>query len=240
MEFLFWGKRYNILDSQMFNGAIDWHCHILPEVDDGIGSLQDAIAVLKYYEQIGIKEVWLTPHIIEDIPNTTQGLRSQYEKLCEEYQGNVILHLSAENMLDELFMKRLEANDVLPIGSNADHLLIEFSFMQPPAQLYASIRKILEKGYIPILAHPERYSYMSIKDLEAIRQMGCKLQLNITSLAEAYGKHAKERAQRMLMMGLYDICGSDLHSLDSFQHSITSKVIKKEFIDKLSMLSQML
>lgn len=203
-------------------------------MDDGIASMSDALNVLSYYEQIGIREVWLTPHIIEDIPNTTQTLRHRYDELRNEYHGCIKLHLAAENMVDDLFLERLEANDVLPIGEKAYHLLIEFSYMQAPTQLYSIITKIFEHGYTPLLAHPERYSYMSVDELETLKQRGCKLQMNITSLTGAYGTHARDKAETMLSQGLYDVWGSDLHSLSHFKQATASKCLKQETLKAIS------
>lgn len=61
-------RKYSILESGILDGGTDWHCHILPGVDDGIRTTEEALEVLAFYEQIGIKEVWLTPHIMEDSP----------------------------------------------------------------------------------------------------------------------------------------------------------------------------
>ncbi len=61
--------------------ATDWHSHILPGVDDGIKTLDDSLEVLDLYDQLGIKKVWLTPHIMEDFPNTPGKLKEQFELL---------------------------------------------------------------------------------------------------------------------------------------------------------------
>ena len=78
-------------------------------MDDGIQTMKDSLAVLNYYESIGISDVWLTPHIMEDIPNTTADLRARYSELLDAYKGPVKLHLAAENMIDNLFNERLAA-----------------------------------------------------------------------------------------------------------------------------------
>lgn len=60
-----------------FHGFIDWHNHILPGVDDGVQTIDEALQILAEYERLRIKEVWLTPHIMEDIPNTTKHLQER-------------------------------------------------------------------------------------------------------------------------------------------------------------------
>lgn len=238
MIFPFLEKKHSLIDKQVFDGATDWHSHILPGVDDGIRTMEDSLSVLSYYEQIGIKEVWLTPHILEDMPNTTDNLRQRFTELTGCYSGSVKLHLSAENMVCNLFLERLASNDVLPIGERQDHLLIEFSCMQPPAGLIGTINKIQEKGYRPVIAHPERYEYMEISDFEILRNKGCRLQLNLPSLVGGYGKSIMEKAQKMLSLGLYDVYGSDLHSLGHFKRTMTENKLKQAVIDSVSTLSQ--
>ena len=97
-------------------GFTDWHCHVLPGVDDGVRTMAEALEVLEEYGRRGVAEVWLTPHIMEDIPNTTAALRERFSELQAAYSGPVRLHLAAENMLDSLFEERLESGDLLPLG----------------------------------------------------------------------------------------------------------------------------
>lgn len=112
---------------------VDYHSHILPGVDDGIRTISDSLAVLSEYENLGVSNVWLTPHIMEDYPNTTDALRTRFSELKEEYKGGINLHLASENMMDELFMERLESDDLLPL--NNKHLLVETSYYNPPNKL---------------------------------------------------------------------------------------------------------
>ncbi|MEE0520829.1 MAG: CpsB/CapC family capsule biosynthesis tyrosine phosphatase [Bacteroidaceae bacterium] len=226
-------SKKKLIDTGIFNGATDWHSHILPGVDDGIQTMQDSLKALSYYESIGIKEVWLTPHIMEDIPNTTSELRARYEELQNEYSGTIKLHLAAENMIDNLFNERLKEKDFLPIGSKQDHLLVETSYYQPPIDLYGTLKRIQEEGYIPILAHPERYGYMSDKDYDKLSSMKVLLQMNIVSLAGGYGKPAQDKALMLLNKGYYSFIGSDLHRLRSFTEAINTKSLKKDTVSQL-------
>ena len=229
----FFNTKKNLIDTGIFKGATDWHSHIVPGVDDGIQTMKDSLAVLNYYESIGISDVWLTPHIMEDIPNTTADLRARYSELLDAYKGPVKLHLAAENMIDNLFNERLAAKDFLPIGPNGTHLLVETSYYQPPIDLYGTLTRIQEEGYIPILAHPERYGYMDDRDYDKLSSMRVKLQMNIVSLAGGYGKPAQDKAIMLLNKGYYSFFGSDLHRLRSFTEAVNMKAIKKEFIPQL-------
>lgn len=191
-------------------GFIDWHSHILPGVDDGIQTMEDALAILHRYEELGIAGVWLTPHIMEDIPNTTACLRQRFAELQSAYTGNVQLHLGAENMLDHLFEERLATNDLLVIGNNG--LLVETSYFSPPISLNETLGRIKNKGYVPILAHPERYMYMEGEEYCRLKNAGVKFQLNLFSLKGMYGQRVCEKAKWLRRKGFYDYVGTDIHN----------------------------
>ena len=74
--------------SGFLHGFIDWHCHILPGVDDGVQTMEEALEILAKYDELGVKEVWLTPHIMEDIPNATQHLKERFIELQAAYKGS--------------------------------------------------------------------------------------------------------------------------------------------------------
>lgn len=222
-------RKYSLLSTGTLTGLTDHHSHILPGVDDGIQTTEDAMKVLEYYQQIGIRKVWLTPHIMEDIPNTTDKLRDRFHKLNLEHQktGSPIqLHLSSENMIDSLFVKRLETNDLLPYGDNNDELLLETSYVQAPYGFHRILNDVKEAGYTPVLAHPERYQYMSVDDYETLHAKGVKFQLNLLSLTGAYGPSAQKRAEHLLSLHWYSYRGTDIHNLHNFQHYITAKTLK--------------
>ena len=198
-------------------GFTDYHSHILFGVDDGVKTLETSLKVLQRYEEIGIAEVWCTPHIMEDMPNTTDELRSRFAELQAAYNGPIRLHLAAENMMDQLFEERLEKNDLLPLGEDGNRLLVETSYFTPPMGMTNILRRIKTKGYFPVLAHPERYVYMDKDDYRKLKDMGILFQLNLSSMAGGYGPDAEEKSHWLLKKGFYDLAGSDLHSLRNTQ-----------------------
>lgn len=203
-------KRISLADSGIFRGFTDWHCHLLPGVDDGVQTMEESLQILSLYEQLGVKEVWLTPHIMEDMPNTTSALKARFEELKTAYQGNIALHLASENMLDNLFEERLNKNDLLPLGKNGKHLLVETSYFTPPMGLSNILLRIKSKGYTPVLAHPERYSYMDESNYRQLKEMNVEFQLNLPSLIGGYGKSVRKKSHTLLGQGWYDIGGMDL------------------------------
>lgn len=166
----------------------------------------------------GGMEVWLTPHIMEDMPNTTTlHLRERFAELRTAYKGKMALNLASENMLDNLFEERLNKNDLLPIGKDGRHLLVETSYFNPPMGLQNILLRIKAKGYFPILAHPERYVYMSKSDYQQLRSMNIQFQLNQFSLLCSYGKEVKKKALMPQKLRVYDYVGTDLHRLTTLK-----------------------
>ncbi len=193
----------------LFAGLTDYHTHLLPGVDDGVETIEESLRCLEAHERLGFEEVWLTPHIMEDIPNTTDRLRTIFERLRQAYTGPIRLRLAAEYMIDPLLSERLEADDLLTID---DHLLVETSYFDAPKHLRALLARIAEKGYTPLLAHPERYNYMSEPDYHQLKGQGVRFQLNLLSLTGLYGPHAKAKAEKLCAERLYDRIGSDQHT----------------------------
>lgn len=223
-------NRYTTLkDSGILNGFTDWHSHILPGVDDGVQTIDESLQILSLYEELGIKEVWLTPHIMEDIPNETNALKERFAELRNTYKGTIELHLAAENMLDNLFEERLRKNDLLPLGEEGTHLLVETSYFTPPMGFKNILLRIKSKGYIPVLAHSERYVYMDKEDYKGLKEMGIKLQLNLPSLVGGYGEEVRKKALWLMKNGYYSYSGSDVHRL----------IIWKEIINNKALLSRL-
>ena len=223
-------RKKSLLARGILRGWTDWHSHILPGVDDGIPSPEDALEVLRWYEEQGIREVWLTPHVMEDFPNTPAGLQARFEDLQRLWTGSVRLHLAAEHMLDALFEERLTRGEVLPIGPERDSLLVETSCYNAPMNFYELLERIKKAGYHPILAHPERYPYYSRrhKRYEQLHNAGARFQINILSFTGYFGEEARESALWLVKNGLVDYLGSDMHNV-KHAHIIMDYISSKEW-----------
>ena len=233
----FFNKKTTIKESGILHGATDYHSHILPGVDDGVETIEESLHILAAYEELGIKEVWLTPHIMEDIPNTPERLKARFAQLQAAYKGDIKLHLAAEYMIDNHFQGILKNKELLPIGTKGNHLLVETSYFSSPIRLHETLKQIKAIGYYPILAHPERYMYMDTDDYIELKDEDVKFQLNILSLGGYYGNTAKKKAEWILNKGFYDIAGSDLHSEDAIEF-ITNCKLKEPEMDQVKTLLQ--
>lgn len=225
---LFGGKK-SLIGSDLLRGGIDNHSHLLYGVDDGVRTLDESLSILSRMEETGLRRLWLTPHIMEDVPNTTEGLRERFERLKgEEYKGGIELRLAAEYMMDNLYEERLAAGDLLLHGE--DRVLVETSTMAPPMDLFGTLRKTLSKGYRPVLAHPERYHYMRESDYRRLRQMGILFQLNLPSLIGYYGPAVQAKAQDFLGRGWYEMTGSDCHRESMIARHYEEKALKTKTV----------
>lgn len=225
-------SKISIQDSGILEGSTDRHSHILYGVDDGIKTPEDSLSALAFEESLGVKEVWCTPHIMEDVPNTTEALKSRFEELCKLYDGPLKLHLAAEYMIDTLFDERLTNRDLLTMED--DMLLIETSTITPPYDLKGSLSDVMSAGYRPLFAHPERCRFLEVKDCEELVKMGVRLQLNIASLTGYYGPTAKAKSESLLKKGLYFAYGSDCHRVRTIKEQYSRKELNKDIIKILT------
>ena len=222
-------KTITFARSGILKGMTDCHSHLLSGVDDGVGTLDESLRILDMMEKQGVRKLWLTPHIMEDIPNETVTLQEKFQELKRNYNGTLELALAAEYMMDNLFEERLDKDDLLPLEEGKRYLLVETSYFNPPMELLSVLQRIQKKGYYPLLAHSERYEYMLKKDYQALKDEHVSFQLNLPSLAGMYGKHVQEKAEALLKAGMYDRTGCDIHAIGCYK-TLVASAVKSEVI----------
>jgi tyrosine-protein phosphatase YwqE len=230
----FWFHRRSVLESGLLKGAVDNHSHILYGLDDGVKTQEDSLSILRFLANAGVTDLWLTPHVMEDVPNTTEGIRARFEELKAAYTGGIRLHLAAEYMIDTLFEERLAQKDLLTHGE--DTVLVETSAVAPPINFWEILEQMRATGFRAIIAHPERYRYMEKADYRRLHEMGCFLQLNLPSVVGFYGTSARERAEFLLDKGWYSMAGSDCHRFHALHTQYVVKELKKKTISRLAPL----
>lgn len=232
-------RKYNLAQSGLLKGFTDWHSHLLPGVDDGVQQAQETIEILEEYARHGVSEVWLTPHVMEDYPNEPAQLQARFDELKKllakesEAASSIKLRLAAENMLDNLFDQRMENDQVLTIGPHSDMMLVETSYFTPPFDMDQKLEKVMKAGYFPLLAHPERYTYMDMPDYDSLLERGVRLQLNLYSLFGIYGPDVQDKARRLLKQGSYAAVGSDTHRARQLQYALATKALSSKEINAL-------
>lgn len=233
---LFWGGK-SLAKSGLLRGITDHHTHILPGVDDGVQSVDEALEILDWYESLGVQRVHLTPHVMEDYPlNSASYLRERFEEFRSHYTGGIELRLGAEYMLDTHFREHLMSGDLLTIEDGM--VLVELSYFAEPMSLMGSLQEILSRGYFVVLAHPERYLYMKNSDYEQLKKMGIRLQLNLPSLAGGYGESVRRRAEYLLKRGYYTFVGSDIHSHGYHTQLYNDAKISKRQLERVAQITR--
>ena len=218
-----------------FEGVYDVHSHLLPGVDDGFPTKEKTLEALAFLHQHGVRKVKMTPHFMKDYPeNTRSTIEQRYHAFVDENASNIPVELSlgGEYMLDASFMDRYEEG-FLTLDKEGVLVLCETSYMMMEAQAKERLYEIMLKGYQPVIAHPERYQYADKGVYQRWKQRDYLFQLNLLSLAGAYGGTAKAKAHDLLRNGLYDYVGSDLHRLNGVEHKVSSIKLSTKETDQL-------
>jgi protein-tyrosine phosphatase len=213
--------------------AVDMHSHVLPGIDDGAQSVEESVDLVKAMMGLGIKKIIATPHIMVDYyRNNAETIGSALSLLKNELKNqeiDIAIEASAEHYLDEAFEVLLDEDKVMPMKDK--YLLFEMSFIDVHPNLIPIIQKMIDKGYKPILAHPERYPYLNVENYENIKSWGCNLQMNTISLTGYYGGKSKEMAEAMVDHNLVDFISSDMHHT---RHAMAlEKSLKTAYMEKL-------
>lgn len=213
--------------------STDLHSHLIPSIDDGSKSLEETLHLIRQYQEIGIKKLITTPHIMSHrYFNTKKDIQEAYnqlQKLLQQHDIDINLEVAAEYYYDEHFFDLIQKDELLSFSD--DYVLFELSYYTSPIGLETIVHQLIDKGYKPILAHPERYRFYSTKEhYHRLKDMGLLLQINAISYEGFYGKHVKKSVELILKEGLVDFVGSDVHSqkyIESYTNIITNKNFQK-------------
>ena len=195
----------------------DFHSHLIPGIDDGAKNMEDAIAMIRRFKELGYQKLITTPHVMSDFyRNEPETIQSGLEELKQELSKHKIvmdIEAAAEYYLDEYLEEKIEAKNLLTFGKN--YLLFELPFMSEPPNLASVIFKLQTNGYQPVLAHPERYGfwYGDFDKFHELKEKGVHLQLNVLSLIGHYSPETQKIAERLIEENLITFLGSDCHNL---------------------------
>lgn len=226
-------KKFYLKD--LLEGYIDIHNHLLPGIDDGAPELQDSLALITKFGEMGVKNFIATPHIMNDYyPNTPETVRNALQKLKQALKetgtNDVNIKAAAEYMMDQSFLELLEKEDLLCL--HKDLALVEISYFQPPINLNEILFKLQTKKYKPVLAHPERYAYFHSKQLDKytdLKLRGCYFQMNILSLLGHYGSNIQAAVFALLDNNMIDFIGTDTHQQRHLEKLSEAKISEKRF-----------
>ena len=194
----------------------DFHCHLLPAVDDGLRSLEETQTAIAGMRALGYLGAVLTPHIYPGVyDNTPDRLREAFHTLRQSIDSGFGLHLAAEYFADETMLAAIDREDVLylPVGEQKI-VMVEFPALLPAPCGLDVLTTLSRAGYQPVLAHVERYRYVEQDPsawLPQLERAGAWLQCDIGSLVGQYGPQPQGFARKLLDRKLPKFWGTDLH-----------------------------
>jgi tyrosine-protein phosphatase YwqE len=195
---------------------IDYHSHILPGLDAGATTLQNAVELVSAMASWGFEKIYCTPHINAKYPNTPSDIREAFELLQDAVSDQVQLAMSAEyRLVPETWPEVLEKNWIMPIEDKYILTELPISHREEMREIkpLEEFKKLLSMGLSPILPHPERYFYLSHEELLRFVDAGVVIQCNYGSLAGLYGPEAQDRAFSLVSEGIVSLYGTDMHNL---------------------------
>ena len=219
----------------------DMHSHLLPGLDDGAETVEHSLDLLRALRDLGYRKLVMTPHIMGDFyKNTPESIRAALELLREAAAAaglhDVALECAAEYYLDEFLGRKLtDGTEMLTFGGDKRYLLFETSYMNEPLNLFDIIFEMKAQGYQPVLAHPERYTYLygRLAEIEKMRRdYGVLLQINLKSLAGYYSPAAKKVAEQLIDSELVDFVGTDTHHL-RHTDTLVKRTLAQPYLEKL-------
>jgi len=207
----------------------DFHCHILPDVDDGSQSLEETIEMIKFLKENNFSGVIATPHANSLYFPKRENLNEIKENILKYVDFNIIIGYEVRIDAIENYDPRIFAIE----GTN--FILLEFDFYKKPSDIIEPFIKVMKYGLKPILAHPERYPYLTFNEIKKIKEFSVLIQVNVKSLNGFYGLEIMKKAQK-----LYEICdlvGSDAHSIEDYRNLKDLSFYNNKDFSKLIALS---
>ena len=206
---------------------IDFHSHILPQTDDGSISIEETIDILKEAKQVGFTKVISTSHYLEGYYESNENERTELLEKIKQENTEIELYLGSEiyvseNMID--FLKEKKASSI----NNSRYVLFELPMGNETMLAKEMIYRLIENNYVPVIAHPERYSYVQDNPeyVKELLEMGAMFQSNYGSIIGLYGKKAEKTVKKLLKENLIQFMGSDVHR-EEHVYIYIPKILKK-------------
>lgn len=204
---------------------IDFHTHIIPNIDDGSRSIEETFNLIKEAKEAGFEGIVLTSHYIENYYETDVPERDVWVKAISDNLINkgieADLYLANEIYMSDNMMKLLIDGKASTIN-NSSYVLFEMPLNAEPANLYDVIYSLQENKLIPVLAHPERYSFIQ-KEPELVYDLiekGVLMQANYGSILGQYGEKAELIVRKFFESNMIHFLGSDVHRQNTIYKNI--------------------
>lgn len=203
------------MEASFMNGFTDIHTHILPGVDDGAAGMPQALELVRMAWKNGTRTLFLTPHYRGKFKESPQWLResfSMFSQMVREELPAMNLVLGSEVHYEADMPERIQQKQVLSIN-DSQYLLLEFRGSSLRSQIIAGVSEVIRCGFIPIIAHVERYQEFLSDDslVPEVLEKGALVQLNADSVMGQNGLRVKKFCHRMLKEQMVHFIASDAH-----------------------------
>ena len=195
---------------------IDFHSHVLPNIDDGSKSIEETFNLIKEAKSAGFNKIISTSHYMEDYFEVESNEREVWingiNEKVKEMELDIKLYIGSEIYLTDDIIKLLEQGKASTLN-NTNYVLFEMPFNVKPLNLYSIIYEMLKYKLVPILAHPERYSYVQ-KEPQLVGELiekGVLMQSNFGSVIGQYGRKSQVIVKKMLQKNMIHFLGTDVH-----------------------------
>ncbi|MCX6179026.1 MAG: hypothetical protein NT163_06650 [Chlorobiales bacterium] len=216
----------------------DYHCHILPGIDDGAETLESALSMARLFHEAGYREIYCTSHHIRGKyeASSTDVFDARCKLQAELDRENIAIKLlvGREHYLDEFLLDHLK-QPLLLEGTNL--FLVEIPAFIAIELVKEILFQVACRGYVPLIAHPERCNLLELADqggkkskfwdswitrnapvdnevnlLRYFQDIGCQFQANLGSFHGLYGRYVQKKAEAFEKAGLYTHLGTDAHN----------------------------
>jgi protein-tyrosine phosphatase len=229
------GKKSHLPPADLSVLKVDMHSHFIPGIDDGAKTMEDSLNMLREMHALGYRKVITTPHIMSDgYKNTPEIILGGLEKVrqaVKEAGIDIEVEAAAEYYFDYEFEKSLPQQNKLTFGKK--YLLWELSFMNKPDNINEVIFEMITQGYMPVLAHVERYPFWQhdFAMYENLINRGTLLQLNINSISGQYGVPTKKAAEWLIDHDMISFLGTDCHHMGHL--SVLKRTLTEKYMHKI-------
>lgn len=196
---------------------IDIHCHLLPEIDDGAQSLEEAVAMARMASLDGITDIIVTPHTHDGLYQHSlaeiEAATNRLQKELEQRDVAIHLHPGAEVHIHLGLLGHIDTGEVVTLCNQRKYLLLELPFLPLPTFTDQLIDELLQAGITPIIAHPERIEVLRLQPERLARwvEKGAISQVTADSLTGRMGKATKQVAENLIRQRLVHLIASDAH-----------------------------
>lgn len=224
---------------------IDFHCHVLPGVDDGATEEKESLRMLKLAGKQGVYAVVATSHYSRQFPNENleqlRRLREELQrKIRIEIKKDFIIYAGQEIFYTEDVVEKLKEKKILTLNESA-YVLVEFFPSTPYSMILDAVRKLTMAQYIPILAHFERYTFLREGNhVGDLIQMGALMQMNYRPIGGKWYTETTRWCRKMLKEGNVHFLGTDMHNTGTRKPEIMEashwmeKHLDREYIKDIS------